>query len=241
MSLKVRYQARTDRGLVRPKNEDAYVADEESSLFIVCDGLGGHAAGEVASSMAADILRKELHRPNGIPRERLKSALDLANQAILVRQQEDSRFAGMGTTVSALWFALASQDEAWIGHVGDSRIYRLRNSELEQLTEDHSPIFRMFKEGKLSKEDLRRHPQKNLIERSLGQSPELQKDIFSITVKMGDRFLLCSDGLTDLISDEEIRELLARKSWNELSDHLVQAAKNQGGFDNVTLIITEII
>jgi protein phosphatase len=128
-----------------------------------------------------------------------------------------------------------------VGHVGDSRIYLLRDKKLQQLTEDHSPIYRLYKEGSLNKEELRHHPQKNLIERSLGLSSTVDSDLFSIELKKGDIFLLCTDGLSDHISDRDIETALQQVSWDDLASHLVQKALAAGGFDNITLVIVEVL
>jgi protein phosphatase len=241
MGRKVRYQGRSDVGLVRTNNEDRYLLLPKRCLFAVCDGLGGHAAGEVASRIAAESLERRVDCSEEEPRALLADALQEANSQIISDQRENPEHVGMGTTVSLLWIPSPGSTKGWIGHVGDSRIYRLRDDELEQLTDDHSPIYRLYKEGSLNKDDLRYHPQKNLIERSLGLSPVVDSDIFPVQIEADDLFLLCTDGLTDLVSDESIAEACKTSPWEDLTDALVAAALELGGYDNVTVVAARIV
>lgn len=232
----MKFQAKSDVGAVRANNEDAWLADGALGLFVVCDGLGGHVAGEIASNLATSTLAEQLTGPSDEPGEDLRTAILEANSRIKEDQNEHPERRGMGTTISALWLT-GQNGAAWIGHVGDSRVYCLREGELTQLTDDHSPIFRLYRTGQLSKDDLRQHPQKNLIERSLGQVPELDVDLFDCQIEPGDLCLLCSDGLSDYVSDAEIREILNTSEWDEVADSLVQAALDKGGFDNITVVL----
>ncbi len=229
--------ALSDRGLVRANNEDAYLVRPEDCLCAVCDGLGGHAAGEVASNLAVEALRDRIH---GSPQDAAKVLLDAieeANRKILRDQQLHPERMGMGTTLSSIWMPWSDQNVAWIAHIGDSRIYRFRAGTLTQLTEDHSPVFRLFKEGSISKDQLRMHPQKNLIERSLGLATYVNCDIFKIAIEPGDIFLLCTDGLSDCLSDNEIAGFLSRGEWDQLPAMLVEGALEAGGYDNVTVVL----
>jgi protein phosphatase len=241
MSRQIRYQAKSDVGLVRTNNEDRYLTLPGRCVFAVCDGLGGHAAGEVASRIAAESLEARVKCNQSEPHGQLNAALQEANSQIINDQKNNPEHVGMGTTVSLLWVPSPDMREGWIGHIGDSRVYRLRRDELEQLTEDHSPIFRLYKEGSLQKDDLRYHPQKNLIERSLGLSPVIESDIFSVAIEPNDLFLLCTDGLTDLVSDEEIAELCGSVPWDGLCDALIASALRLGGFDNVTVVAAKFL
>lgn len=241
MARHVRYQGRSNVGLVRTNNEDRYLLLPERCIFAVCDGLGGHAAGEVASSIAAESLERRVNCSGEEPRALLADALQEANSQIISDQRKHPDRVGMGTTVSLLWMPSPSLTEGWIGHVGDSRIYHLRKDTLKQLTEDHSPIYRLYKEGSLKKDDLRYHPQKNLIERSLGLSPVVESDIFSVQIEAGDLFLLCTDGLTDLVSDTDIAEVCKTTPWDDLCDVLIAGALDLGGYDNVTVVATKIV
>jgi protein phosphatase len=241
MRRHLRFQGKTNVGLVRTNNEDRYLLLPDRCIFAVCDGLGGHAAGEVASRIAAESLERRVHCSDDDPRSLLADALQEANSRIISDQREHPERVGMGTTVSLLWILSPDMTEGWIGHVGDSRIYRLRGETLAQLTEDHSPIYRLYKEGSLKKDDLRYHPQKNLIERSLGLSPVVEADIFPVEIEPGDLFLLCTDGLTDLVSDTDIAEACKTTPLDELCDSLVEGALELGGYDNVTVVVAEIL
>lgn len=240
MPPELRFQARTDKGLVRSNNEDSYLAHEKSRLFAVCDGLGGHAAGEIASRIAIETLEERVH--GGAPEATriLHEAIEEANRKILRDQQVNSGHLGMGTTLSALWIPSPDESKAWIAHIGDSRVYRLREGELSQLTEDHSPVYRLFKEGTLSKDQIRMHPQKNLIERSLGLTTAVQCDIFRVATLPADRYLLCTDGLSDCMSDAEISAVLQTPEWGDIAPSLIHGALSRGGFDNITVVIVEV-
>jgi len=240
MGRQVSYQGKSDVGLVRTNNEDRYLLLPERCLFAVCDGLGGHAAGEVASQIAAESLERRVDCSEEEPRALLADALQEANSKIISDQRENPEHVGMGTTVSLLWIPSPGSRQGWIGHVGDSRIYRLRGDKFEQLTEDHSPIYRLYREGSLKKDDLRHHPQKNLIERSLGLSPVVEADIFPVQIDADDLFLLCTDGLTDLVSDDDISELCQTAALEDICEVLVSAALELGGYDNVTVVVAKI-
>ncbi|MGW8182006.1 MAG: PP2C family protein-serine/threonine phosphatase, partial [bacterium] len=160
MSRQIYCQGKSNVGLVRTNNEDRFVLLPKRCLFAVCDGLGGHAAGEVASRIAAESLERQVDCSGDEPRTLLADALQEANSQIISDQRSHPEHVGMGTTVSLLWIPSSDTLEGWIGHVGDSRVYRLREDKFAQLTDDHSPIFRLYKEGSLKKDDLRFHPQK---------------------------------------------------------------------------------
>lgn len=236
-----RSQALSDVGLVRTNNEDCYLADDDQHLFAVCDGLGGHAAGEIASGIAIKVLKERIGKNGSEPALQLGEAIIDANMRIIRDQQLHPERVGMGTTLSALWIPDRDMNYGWVGHVGDSRVYLLRDGRLEQLTEDHSPIYRLYKEGSLNKEELRHHPQKNLIERSLGLSSTVDCDLFSIEIKRGDLFLLCTDGLSDYLSDQDIADTLQAEDWENLGKSLVAKALSVGGLDNVTIVILELL
>jgi len=240
MPIELRFQAKTDRGLVRANNEDSFLVREDLGLSVVCDGLGGHAAGEIASSLAVAALGEHLHRESSNPLKLLSEAVEDANRRILKDQQLHSDRLGMGTTLSALWFCFENPSSACIAHIGDSRIYRFRNGLLEQITEDHSPVFRLYKEGALSKDQLRMHPQKNLIERSLGLSTHLLCEFFTIDALPGDLFVLCTDGLSDCLSDSDIARICKDSPWDALANSLVKAALEFGGHDNITVVAARL-
>lgn len=241
MSRQVCGQGKSNVGLVRTNNEDRFLLLPKRCLFAVCDGLGGHAAGEVASRIAAESLERRVDCNGDQPQALLGDALQEANSQIISDQRSNPEHVGMGTTVSLLWIPSSDMSEGWIGHVGDSRVYRLRGDTFTQLTDDHSPIYRLYKEGSLKKDDLRFHPQKNLIERSLGLSPVVDSDIFPVDIQVGDLFLLCTDGLTDLVSDADIADTCKTESWEDLCDVLIGEALELGGYDNVTVVVAKVI
>jgi protein phosphatase len=224
---------KTDAGRVRRRNEDAFVRDPP--LFVVADGMGGAQAGEVASRLAAAAFR-EFHDADGLaPEERLAAIVQEANRRIYERARTDSEVSGMGTTVTA---ALVGDDHVAIGHVGDSRAYRLRDGRLEQLTEDHSLVADLMRSGRLTPEEADAHPQRSVITRALGTDPEVDVDTSAVEAQPGDLFLLCSDGLTTMVSDEEILRLVAEApTLDEAAARLVKAANSGGGEDNVTVVL----
>ncbi|MFQ5738548.1 MAG: PP2C family protein-serine/threonine phosphatase [Acidobacteriota bacterium] len=234
-------QSRSDVGRVRTNNEDALIEVPEIGLFGVCDGLGGHAAGEVASSIASRTLTECLGGQCDSPDQALREGLGAANRRILQGQLENPQHRGMGTTTSLLWMTSGSSNGAWIAHIGDSRIYRLRGGEFRQLTQDHSPVFRLYEQGILSKDEIQEHPQKNLLDRSLGITPTVDPDIFPTQLLPRDLILICTDGLTDALKDRKLQTVLQSIPFQDASDRLVADANAEGGQDNITLILIEIV
>ena len=224
----------TDVGRVRKNNEDAVVDCPESGLFGVCDGLGGHAAGEVASAIASRTIVQEIERASGPAEKALRDCLELANQRILQEQTDNPGMRGMGTTVSVVWIA-AEHGQVWVLHLGDSRVYHLREGAISQVTDDHSPVFKLYLQGDLAKDQIRQHPQKNLLDRSLGISAEIAPDIFPLKVTDGDRLLICTDGLSDALLDREIEEVASGYALPQAGTELVAEANRRGGLDNVTI------
>jgi serine/threonine protein phosphatase PrpC len=241
--LYIRYGIHTDRGRIRTSNEDSYVANAKSRLFLVADGMGGHAAGEIASAIAASTVEEcvALRRGTGRnAREILRLAVQEANSRIYETQLERSDLAGMGSTLTALCF---SEDSFCLAHVGDSRAYLMRGGELRQITRDHSLVWHLYENGVIAKKDLVCHPQKNLITRSIGPHPQVEIDVGSGDAREGDCYLLCSDGLTDVVPDEMIGAMLADtgQAPQKISELLVDAANRAGGPDNVTAIVVRIV
>jgi PPM family protein phosphatase len=236
--VKLRAGASTDVGLVRQRNEDAYVA--KYPLFAVADGLGGHLGGEVASRVAVDTLiqaAKAEGPDDGIP-DRLRTAILRANAAVGERASQDPRLTGMGTTITA---AVAGRDRIFLGHVGDSRAYLLRDGELRALTEDHSLVQRMVREGRLTPEQAEIHPQRSVLTRALGIDEDLEVDQATVEVTGGDRLLLCSDGLTTMVADEDIQKILAGYDHPQAaSQALIEAANAAGGQDNITTVVLDV-
>jgi len=227
----------TDRGRKRPSNEDAFGFSVEHGVYVVCDGMGGAAAGEVASSLAVDeMMRLLTHRSaeNPLPAD-AEQAVSAANQAILTRAERSRKLNGMGTTLVAL---LVSESHAWMVNVGDSRGYRLRNSRLEQITIDHSLVEEQIRMGHMSRLEALRSPLRNVITRALGTESSITPDIFELEAEPGDLFLLCSDGLTRELSDPLIETILrVDVSPGELCARLVAAANQAGGNDNITCLL----
>lgn len=231
----------SDPGLIRSNNQDAYYIDPEKRFFIVADGMGGHAGGEEASRIATGEIKAYLtanwNSSKSCP-ELLKEALNKANEAILLDQQDHTERADMGTTAVVVIFR---NGPPWSAHVGDSRLYRFRNSQLDQLTEDHTWVARAIKVGDIKPEEARSHPFRHVLSRCLGREDLHQVDIKELDVQAGDRLLLCSDGLTEELIDEKIAHYLKDSPLLEKSAFsLVEAAKEQGGHDNITIIIVAV-
>jgi protein phosphatase len=223
---------RTDVGRQREANEDSLFS--RAPVFAVADGMGGAQAGEVASRIAAAAFEPE--RPEGAgPEPWLRDTAERANREIFELAQGDTSRSGMGTTLTA---ALVDGDEVAFGHVGDSRAYLFRDDELSQLTNDHSLVEELRRQGKLTKEQAAEHPQRSVITRALGPEPEVAVDTMTVRARPGDVFLLCSDGLTTMISDDDVREILRRAAnLSEAARKLIQAANERGGRDNITVIL----
>jgi serine/threonine protein phosphatase PrpC len=229
--------AATDPGRRRRHNEDAYVC--EPPLFAVADGIGGAQAGELASSLAAAAVRDDSSDGSGDGRRRVDELIQEANRRVYQRQSEDASLSGMGTTMTV---AFLDEGHVWIGHVGDSRAYLVRDRELEQLTEDHSLVAELVRSGRLSPEEAETHPQRSVVTRALGTDPDVDVDTFSIDAKPGDLFMLCSDGLTSMVSDEAILEEIRghRDNLPAAAKALVRAANRGGGEDNITVVFFEL-
>ena len=241
----------TDRGRKRTSNEDAFGFSVEHGVYVVCDGMGGAAAGEVASSLAVDEMMRQLtHRSaeNALPAD-AEQAIAAANQVILTRAQHSPKLNGMGTTLVAL---LVDESHAWMVNVGDSRGYRLRNAHpnsspnpnshpnphLEQITIDHSLVEEQIRMGQMSRPEALRSPLRNVITRALGTQSSVTADIFELKTEPGDLFLLCSDGLTRELSDPLLETILRTDvPLDELCARLVAAANQAGGRDNITCLL----
>ncbi len=235
MSL-ARATAVTDTGLRRRKNEDAYVCDPP--LFAIADGMGGAQAGEIASHLAATSVQ---HAERGGPsdEEHVVRLIQDANRSVYERARTDDSTSGMGTTMTV---ALLDGDIVRIGHVGDSRAYLVRDHALEQLTEDHSLVGELIRSGRLSPEEAEAHPHRSVITRVLGTDPDVDVDAFSIATKPGDLFMLCSDGLSSMVDDARILELIEenRGDVDATGRALVAAANASGGEDNITVVLFTI-
>ena len=227
--------ALTDTGRKRRHNEDVYVVDPP--IFAIADGMGGANAGEVAAALAADALRETADGGSG--EDAVVTLIQEANRRVYQRSSEDAAASGMGTTMTV---ALVEGDTVAFGHVGDSRAYLIRDSKLEQVTEDHSLVAELVRSGKLSPEDAETHPQRSVITRALGTDPDVDPDTFSIPSRPGDLFMLCSDGLTSMVEDQVILACI-EKNRNDLqatAKALIRAANKGGGEDNITVVFFEI-
>ena len=228
----------TDTGRRRLRNEDAFIC--EPPLFAVADGMGGARAGEVAAGLAAAALEEAGSETRGV--EGVAALIVEANKRIFERSLNDPRTAGMGTTVTAALVDAASGAVA-IGHVGDSRAYLLRTGTLEQLTTDHSLVAELVESGVLTPEEAERHPQRSAITRALGTEPTVEVDAFTVQAEAGDLFLVCSDGLSVMISDDAVSSAIetADRDPERAADALVAAANARGGEDNITVVLFEIV
>ncbi|HTI38287.1 MAG TPA: PP2C family serine/threonine-protein phosphatase [Vicinamibacterales bacterium] len=253
--MKLSWAVRTDPGLRRSSNEDSYCSRPDIGLYIVADGMGGHVAGEVASRIAVDTIQTfisetagaDRHRTWPFPYEtslsveanRLKAAFRLANRQIANAMADSSDLRGMATTASAI---LASNRNACVAHVGDSRVYVLRGDDLVQLTNDHSWVEEQVRAGTMTPSAARQHPWRNVVTRALAGGDDPEVDVTDIAPAQGERFLLCSDGLFAVVTNEQIAGFLRdrRASLQEICDRLVAAANGGGGPDNITTLVLQV-
>lgn len=241
----MRYAAKSDKGIVRDVNEDYYKVIMGNSglppVFIIADGMGGHNSGEIASKMAVESAAKyileniEFITSEETVCEVIVKAMDQANSYVYTKSQEQQDNFGMGTT---LIIAVAYNNKIHIAHIGDSRVYIIRNGRIERITTDHSYIEELIKNGSLTREEARNHPQKNLITRAIGCSENIQIDTYSCDICKNDSFVLCTDGLTNMLGDDEIMMVVEHSDSQENAcNELVERANRNGGADNITAII----
>lgn len=234
----------SDVGKIRDINQDAYyyIEDDKLPIFIVADGMGGHKAGEVASNLAiSTIIRhyesskeKILNKEMFIP-QFLNESVELANDNLIEEASGDDELKGMGTTVT---MCLILDNEVYIGHVGDSRAYLLRNGELSQITQDHSLVGELLRIGSITKDEAVNHPKKNIITRALGSNPKINVDVFNRELQNEDKIILCTDGLTNMVTEEKILEiLLSSEIPSAVCSTLVNISNEAGGIDNTTIMI----
>jgi protein phosphatase len=244
----------TDPGLRRESNEDAYSARADLGLFLVADGMGGHAAGEIASRLAAQVIEAFVEDTHGadvnrtwpfpydnalsLDGNRLKAAFRLANRRIATAMQEDEALRGMATTAAAV---LVGRGKPVVAHVGDSRVYMFRGGKLQQLTEDHSWVGEQVRAGVLSSDDARRHPWRNVVTRALAGGDDPEVEINDLDVQPGDRILICSDGLSGVVAPEKLEAILAGSDdLQQACAALIAAANAAGGPDNVTVALLKV-
>jgi protein phosphatase len=239
----------TDVGLKRGHNEDNYLINEELNLYVVADGMGGHAGGEYASAIAvntceevvtsleADGVSIDSDDPVEITRHKLSQSIRLAGRRIFEKAKEQPEYHGMGTTVVTV---LMRATNAYIAHVGDSRVYLMRDSKIQQVTEDHSLIAEKIRHGLITPEEAKNHKMRNVITRSLGYQEDVEVDLSVRAIRRGDHFLLCSDGLSGLVEDEEMQNAMLEMRPQAAARMLVELACERGGDDNITVVIARV-
>ncbi len=247
--MKVASAGLTDVGRKRNHNEDSYLIDDELKLYVVADGMGGHAGGGTASRLAVETIDRELRnsreridnpflaatplQDSPLP-EVIRNAVESACLAIFNAAQEDPRLAGMGTTVIAL---LVKDEYAFFAHVGDSRAYLIRGELIQQISEDHSLVNEQIKAGMITPEEAKHSRYKNIITRSVGFEEEVQVDVMGLALEPGDIFVLCSDGLANMVDDDELCDRVRNTPLEETPKKLVELANERGGDDNITVIV----
>jgi len=252
-NLRVRFSGETNIGLKRAHNEDSFLLPDDERLALVADGMGGHASGEVASKMAVETVAEhfkatqddgeitwpyKLDHSDRYDANRLINAIKLANLKIYDRAQREESCHGMGTTLVSAMFL---DDKVLIGHVGDSRVYRMRDGQLSQLTEDHSLLNDYIKMKKLSSDEAGKFPHKNVIVRALGMKESVQVDVLADPFRLGDVYLLCSDGLSGMIDDAGMQHILSEESdLDKACELMIQAANRNGGVDNITCVLARL-
>ena len=226
--------AKTHKGLVRPTNQDSLLVSH--NLYGVADGMGGHRGGETASRIAVQVVRNLLQ--GKAPEENtLHVSLEAANRRIFDMQRHELALSGMGTTITLLW---ESRTEMWIGHVGDSRAYLYRNGELQCRTEDHSVVGELLRNRVITPAMAKTHPYRSVITRALGTDTVVQPDILHVEKKLGDVWLICSDGLYNMVEDDEIAAILSQWQDEAAADKLLELALEHGGHDNVSLVLGRV-
>ena len=236
----------TNKGLMRENNEDNLIVEEfdKYSLYAVADGMGGHKAGEVASSIAIERIRsyfvERMGMENFQPPSFIIESVNLSNDKIREESMKNEECFGMGTTVTMAVIDKL-QNIIYIGNVGDSRAYLLRNNEITQITTDHTYVYELLKDGKITAEEAKTHPKRNVITRALGSEEVVHADIFEIEFHKNDILLLCTDGLTTHVSDDEMLEIIKEYGSSESVRKLIKMANDNGGTDNITIIIVDNI
>jgi protein phosphatase len=232
--VKIRAGVATDIGRVREGNEDSFLI--EPPLYAVADGMGGHRGGEVASQLALETVERMFREGHGTLEEQIREA----NRAVFARSAEDRSVAGMGTTLTA---ALVREGQVHLAHVGDSRAYLLRAGALRQLTRDHTLVDRMLRAGEISEAEAEVHPHRNVLTRVVGTEPDVSVDERDVGLLEGDRLLLCSDGLTNMVTEDQVQAILEATPTNpqEAADRLVRAANRAGGVDNITVVVLDLV
>lgn len=228
--------SKTHIGNVRTSNQDSILQDINAGLYGVADGMGGHNGGDIASQMAVLMLGRILESTEATE-ENLRSGFEQVNDLIFQEQKKDALLSGMGTTLTVIW---EKKDQLLLGHIGDSRAYRMRGGQIDQLSEDHSMVAEMVKKGLLTEEQAMVHPYRNVITQAVGTSETLQPDIKTLDVQKGDKYIICSDGLYEYVTKKEMLELLMRYPAEDAAERMIEKALGGGGKDNVTVLIAEV-
>ena len=229
--------SRTHIGLVRASNQDALLlCHGKYGLYGVAAGMGGHRGGDIASLMAVSLMERFIHdaKPS---KEHLRHAIEDANQIIYEEQLNRPDLNGMGTTLTVIW---EDEKRILLGHVGDSRAYRLRNGRISQVSQDHSMVAELVRDGLLTPEEARRHPYRNIITRALGTSETVDADIEEFDKRIADKYLICSDGLSEYVLEDQMQEILSEHNLEDAADLLLGLALEGGGRDNVSLVLAEV-
>ena len=237
--MKIKAQGLTDVGQKRKTNQDSFIVDQETLLFGVADGMGGHRGGGVASKLAVDTIRSfvQSHK-TGDPEVIIEKALQEASKTIYKQSMEKEELTGMGTTATFAW---VKGKKIFIAHVGDSRAYLLRGEKIWQITEDHSLVHEQVKAGILPESAQKGHELRNVLTRSIGFEPAVKVDIYQKELKPGDKFLICSDGLVGMIDDKDISKIVNKKSLDEAVKKLIEMANKNGGDDNITSVLIQVV
>ncbi len=231
----------TDKGIRRENNQDVfYISDDPSMpIYILADGMGGHKAGELASNMASEIIveriikdKDKLNSEKSVMKW-IKKTIEEANTKIYLESRKNKEYMGMGTTII---IGYIYKDKFYLGHVGDSRAYVIRDEKMEQITEDHSYVNQLLKLGNITKEEARNHPKKNMITRAVGSSSIIEIDLIDRQYKKGDILVLCSDGLYNMVEDSQILEAFKNNKMQKACDKLISIANDNGGIDNITVL-----
>ncbi|MEI3395015.1 MAG: Stp1/IreP family PP2C-type Ser/Thr phosphatase [Clostridia bacterium] len=240
--------AKSDQGKVREMNQDYYYISnslDEIQLYILADGMGGYNGGEIASKLAVETAKnyiknnfKDIEKDRDSIIQLLGSSMEYANMVVYEKSKENPELQGMGTTLE---ICLIYNNKVYIGHIGDSRIYRIRKEFIRKLTQDHSYVQKLVKEGTITKEQAAHHPQKNMLMKALGCNAFVEPDVMVKGFLKDDILIMCSDGLTNMIDQETIYQMASKKNIEQASKDLVQRANDNGGYDNITVVIIKNI
>jgi protein phosphatase len=246
--MMIQAYAKSDKGKVREMNQDYfYISNslDEIQLYILADGMGGYNGGEIASSLAVETAKnyiknnfKDIEKDKDSIIQLLGSSMEYANMVVYEKSKENPELQGMGTTLE---ICLIYNNKAYIGHIGDSRVYRIRKDFIRKLTQDHSYVQKLVREGTITKEEAAHHPQKNMLMKALGCNAFAEPDVMVKGFLKDDILIMCSDGLTNMVNQESINEIATNKDIEQASKDLVELANNNGGYDNVTVIIIKNI